>query len=301
MHSGVEHMNRNVIVSCAVTGAGDTVGKHPSIPVTPGQIADACIEAAKAGAAIAHIHVRDPETGAPSHDVDLYREVVERVRSSDTDVALNITAGGGGDWFPGEEDPARPGPGTMLQTPRERHAPVAELLPEICTLDCGSYNFADNVYVSTAPWLREQAKLIQDSGVKPEIECFELGHIRMAKQLIAEGLVDDDPMFQLCLGIPWAAEADPDTMLAMRNQLPNNAIWAAFGVGRMQMPMAAQAVLMGGNVRVGLEDNLYLSKGVFGSNGQLVEKAVNIIEQLGARAVTPTEARDMLGLRTPGQ
>ncbi len=292
-------MNRNVIVSCAVTGAGDTVDKHPAIPVTPEQIADACIEAARAGAAIAHIHVRDPESGAPSHDISLYREVVERVRASDTDVVLNITAGGGGDWFPGEKDPASPGPGTMLQKPAERHAPVAELRPEICTLDCGSYNFADNVYVSTAPWLREQARLIQESGVKPEIECFDLGHIRFARQLMAEGLIDDDPLFQLCLGIPWAAEADAETMLAMRNKLPANAHWAAFGVGRMQMPMAAQAVLMGGNVRVGLEDNLYLEKGVFGSNGQLVEKAVHIIEQLGARAVSPAEARDRLGLRAP--
>lgn len=292
-------MNRNVIVSCAVTGAGDTVDKHPAIPVTPVQIADACIEAAEAGAAIAHIHVRDPETGGPSHDLDLYREVVERARAAHTDVCLNITAGGGGDWFPGEDDPAVAGPGTWLQTPAERHAPVAELLPEICTLDCGSYNFADNVYVSTAPWLREHARLIQAAGVKPEIECFELGHIRLARQLVADGLIDDDPLFQLCLGIPWAAEANPETMLAMRNQLPANAHWAAFGVGRMQMPMAAQAVLLGGNVRVGLEDNLYLEKGVFGSNGELVAKAVHIIEQLGARAVSPAEARERLGLRTP--
>jgi len=293
-------MNQNVIISCAVTGAGDTVDKHPAIPVTPEQIAQAAIDAAKAGAAVAHIHVRDPKTGAPSHDVNLYREVVERVRSSDTDVVLNITAGGGGDWFPGEDDPAVAGPGTLLQKPAERHAPVAELLPEICTLDCGSYNFADNVYISTAPWLREHAKLIQDSGVKPEIECFELGHIRMAKRLIAEGLIDADPLFQLCLGIPWAAEADPETMLAMRNQLPDNAIWAAFGVGRMQMPMAAQAVLMGGNVRVGLEDNLYLSKGVHASNAQLVEKAAGLVENLGARTMTPAEAREHLGLRKPG-
>jgi len=293
-------MNRNVIISCAVTGAGDTVGKHPSIPVTPEQIADACIEAARAGAAIAHIHVRDPETGAPSHDRALYREVVERVRAADTDVVLNITACGGGDWFPGEDDPAVAGPGTSLQTPAERHAPIGELLPEICTLDCGSYNFADNVYVSTAPMLREQAALIQKSGVKPEIECFELGHIRFARQLIAEGLIDDDPLFQLCLGIPWAAEADTETMVALRNKLPANANWAAFGVGRMQMPMAAQSVLMGGNVRVGLEDNIYLDKGVFASNGQLVERAVSITEQLGSRVVTPAEARDMLGLRKPG-
>ena len=292
-------MNRNVIVSCAVTGAGDNVGKHPSIPITPEQIADACIEAARAGAAIAHIHVRDPATGAPSHDRALYREVMERVRAADTDVVMNITAGGGGDWFPAEDDPAQPGPGTHLQGPAERHAPVAETLPEICTLDCGSYNFANNVYVNTAPWLRQQAGLIQQSGVKPEIECFDLGHVRLARQLIAEGLIDDDPLFQLCLGIPWAAEADTRTMAALCDKLPANAHWAAFGVGRMQMPMAAQAVLLGGNVRVGLEDNIYLDKGVFASNGQLVERAVSITEQLGSRVATPAEAREQLGLRKP--
>jgi uncharacterized protein (DUF849 family) len=292
-------MNRNVIISCAVTGAGDTVNKHPAIPTTPEEIANACIDAAQAGAAIAHIHVRDPETGAPSHDRALYREVVERVRAADTDVALNITAGGGGDWFPGEDDPAVAGAGTSLQKPSERHAPVGELLPEICTLDCGSYNFADNVYISPAPWLREQAKLIQGSGVKPEIECFELGHVRLARQLISEGLIDNDPLFQLCLGIPWAAEADTETMVALRNKLPSNAHWAAFGVGRLQMPMAAQAVLLGGNVRVGLEDNIYLDKGVHASNGQLVERAVEITERLGARAATPAEARERLGLRDP--
>lgn len=293
-------MNRNVIVTCAVTGAGDTVDKHPAIPVTPEQIGDACIEAARAGAAIAHVHVRDPETGGPSFDVELYRRVVERVRAADTDVALNITAGGGGDWVPGEADPAQPGAGTHLQTPAERHAAVAELRPELCTLDCGSYNFADNVYIDTAPWLREHARLIQDSGVKPELECFELGHVRLARQLIADGLINGDPLFQLCLGIPWAAEADGETMLAMRNKLPANATWAAFGVGRMQMPMVAQSVLLGGNVRVGLEDNLYLEKGVFGSNGELVEKAVHIIEQLGARAVSPAKAREMLNVPGPG-
>lgn len=293
-------MNRDVIMTCAVTGAGDTFGKHPAIPVTPRQIADACIEAAQAGAAIAHIHVRDPKTGAPSHDLALYREVVERVRSAETDVVINITAGGGGDWFPGEGDPAIAGPGTNLQKPAERHAPIRELLPEICTLDCGSYNSADNVYVSTAPWLRKQAGLIQRSGVKPEIECFELGHIRLAHQLMREGLLDGDPLFQLCLGIPWGAEADSETLLVMRNKLPANANWAAFGVGRMQMPMAAQSVLMGGNVRIGLEDNLYLDKGIFASNGQLVERAVTIVEQLGGHAVTPTKARDLLGLATPG-
>lgn len=294
-------MNRNVIVSCAVTGAGDTVGRHPAIPVTPQQIADAALEAARAGAAIAHIHVRDPETGAPSHDTALFREVVERVRAADTDVVLNLTAGGGGDWVPGDGDPATGGPGTDLQTPAERHAPVEALLPEICTLDCGSYNFADSVYVSPATWLREHARLIQASGVKPEIECFELGHVRMGRQLIDEGLIDGEPLFQLCLGIPWAAEADPATMLALRDKLPANAHWAAFGIGRQQMPMAVQAALLGGNVRVGLEDNLYLEKGVFASNGQLVDKVVGLLEGLGARVQTPAEARDTLGLRAPAR
>lgn len=292
-------MNRDVIISCAVTGAGDTPGKHPGVPVTPAAIAKAAVEAARAGAAIAHIHVRDPDTGAPSHDPALYREVVERVRAADTDVVLNITAGGGGDWVPSAEDPSRGGPGTSLQTPAERHAAVAELRPEICTLDCGTYNAGDAVYLSTAPWLREQAGLIQASGVKPELECFDLGQVRFARQLIAEGLIDDDPLFQLCLGIPWGAEADPETMLAMRNKLPANASWTAFGIGRMQMPMAAQSVLLGGHVRVGLEDNLYLDKGVFASNGQLVERAADIVTRLGARAVTPMDARGILGLRNP--
>ena len=292
-------MNRKVIISCAVTGAGDTIERNPAVPVTPRAIADACIEAAQAGAAVAHIHVRDPETGAHSHDPALFREVVERVRSSDTDVVLNMTAGGGGDWVPSEEDPAQGGHGTDLLTPERRHLPVGELLPEICTLDCGSYNFADNLYVNTAPWARRQAELIQAAGVKPEIECFDLGHVRLARQLYNDGLVDDPPLFQLCLGIPWGAEADPETMLAMRNKLPDSAHWAAFGIGRDQLPMAAQAVLLGGNVRVGLEDNLFLSKGVLASNGALVDKALTTIENLGARAVTPAEARTTLGLRDP--
>ena len=293
-------MNRNVIITCPVTGAGDTVNKHPAIPVTPEEIAQAAIDAARAGAAVAHIHVRDPKTGEPSHDVALYREVVDRVRSADVDVVLNLTAGGGGDWSPSEDDPSRGGPGTHMQTPEERHAAVAECLPEICTLDCGSYTFADGVYVNPAPWVRRQAELVRAAGVKPEIECFDLGHARLGRQIVEEGLVDGDPLFQICLGIPWGAEADTETMLAMRNKLPANAIWSAFGVGRMQMPMVAQSVLLGGHVRVGLEDNLYLSKGVHGSNAQLVEKAASIVENLGARAMTPAEAREHLGLRAPG-
>ena len=290
-------MNREVIVSCAVTGAGDTVGKHPGVPVTPEEISDAAIEAARAGAAIAHIHVRDPETGQGTNDPVLFKEVMERIRESDTDVVINLTAGGGGDFFPNDDNPGVGGPGTDVQSPEERHAHVGELLPEMCSLDCGSYNFSDFVYLNTENWVRRQAALIQDSGVKPELECFDLGHVWLAKQLIADGLVDDPPFFQLCLGVPWAAEANPETMLAMRNMLPEGAHWAAFGVGRHQMTMAAQSVLLGGHVRVGLEDNLYLEKGVLASNGQLVEKAVGIVESLGARALSPAEARDKLGLK----
>jgi uncharacterized protein (DUF849 family) len=293
-------MNDEVIITCALTGAGDTVGVHPAIPVTPEQIADAAIEAAKAGAAVAHVHVRDPDTGAIAHDVDLFREVVERIRESDTDVVINLTAGGGGDLFLADDDPTVAAPGTDIQTPEERHAPIAECLPEICSLDCGSYNFADGIYVDPAPWVRRHAKLIQEAGVRPELECFDLGHIWLAKQLIAEGLVDDPAWFQLCVGVRWGAEATPETLLAMRNMLPEGAQWTALGVGRHQMPIAAQAVLLGGNVRVGLEDNLYLEKGVFASNGQLVEKAVSIVEHLGARVLTPEETRAKLGLRRHG-
>ncbi|MFC0266849.1 3-keto-5-aminohexanoate cleavage protein [Kushneria aurantia] len=294
-------MNPNVILTCAVTGAGDTPQRNSAVPVTPEQIARSAIEAAKAGASIAHIHVRDPDTGGVSHDSAHFREVVERVRAADTDIVLNLTAGGGGDLFPqltGGE--LRAGPGSDLQTPAERHAPVGELLPEICTLDCGSLNFGDMVYLNSADWLREQAALVRDAGVKPELECFDTGHVRFARQLIEEGLIDDEPLFQLCLGIPWGAEADTQTMLTMRDRLPANAHWAAFGIGRMQMPMVAQAVLLGGHVRVGLEDNLYLSKGVKADNAGLVEKAAGIVEALGARVMTPAETRARLGLRTPG-
>lgn len=292
-------MQKKVIISCAVTGAGATTDKNQHVPVTPKEIADSAIKAAKAGATIAHIHVRDPKTGELSHDPELFREVVERVRESDTDVVLNITAGGGGDWIPSSQDPTVGGLGTDIQTPEERHEPVGKLLPEICTLDCGSVNFGEQIYISPPDWLRKQARLIQQSGVKPELECFDTGQIRFANQLIKEGLIDGDPMFQFCLGIPWGADADTETMQYMRNKVPENAHWAAFGIGRLQMPMAAQSLLLGGHVRVGLEDNLYLKKGVLASNEQLVEKAVSIIEHLGSEPMTPQEARVHLGLRNP--
>ena len=292
-------MNYDVVVTCAVTGAGDTVGRHPGVPVTPKQIADAAIEAAKAGAAVAHIHVRDPETGKGSRDPELFKEVVDRIRSNGTDVVINLTSGMGGDWVPSAENPALPGPGTDMIGPLERVAHVQDLLPEICSLDCGTMNFGDGneIYISTPLFLRKMAELTKEWGVKPELEVFELGHIRFAKQMIAEGLIAEPPMFQICLGIPWGADQTVDTMKVMKDDLPAGANWAGFGISRMQMPMAAAAVAMGGNVRVGLEDNIWLERGVLATNAQLVERVVGIIERMGARAVTPAEARTKLGLR----
>ena len=291
-------MNKNVIITCAVTGAADTLARHPDIPVTTAQVAEAVISAAKAGAAVAHIHVRDPETAQGSRDVGLFTEVVERVRASDTDVIINLTAGMGGSWFPSDgDDPSQPGPGTDMVGPEERLAHVDKLRPEICSLDCGTMNFGGNyTYINTPPYLRTMAKMAQEMGVKPELEVFDLGQIRLARSLIDDGLIDAPPMFQICLGIPWGAGADTETMSAMKAALPADAIWAGFGISRMEMPMVAQAVLLGGNVRVGLEDNIFLDKGVLASNGMLVERAVEIIERLGARVVGPDEARAIMKL-----
>ena len=292
-------MNNEVIVTCAVTGAGDTLGKHPEVPVTPEQISNAAIAAAKAGASVAHIHVRDPETGLGSRDVNLFKEVVERIRDSETDVVINLTAGMGGDWIPSEEDPSMPGPGTDMIGPEERLAHVKEIHPEICSLDCGTMNFGNGneIYISPPGYLREMASMIQEWGVKPELEVFELGQIRFAKQMIKEGLINEPPMFQICLGIPWGAEQTVDSMKVMKDELPTNASWASFGIGRMQMPMAAAAVAMGGKVRVGLEDNLYLEKGVLASNGQLVIRIIEIIQRMGSRVLSPQETRDKLKLK----
>jgi uncharacterized protein (DUF849 family) len=292
-------MNYDVVVTCAVTGAGDTTGRSPHVPVTPKEIADAVIEAAKAGAAIAHIHVRDPETGKGSRDPALFKQVVDRVRDSDTDVIINLTAGMGGDWVPDADDPAMPGPGTDMVGPEERLLHVEECLPEICSLDCGTLNFGngDLIYISTPPTLRKMAELIKEWGVKPELEVFELGHIRFARQLISEGIIADPPMFQICLGIPWGADQSVDTMKVMKDHLPPDANWSSFGISRMQMPMAAAAVAMGGNARVGLEDNIYLDRGVLATNGQLVTRVIEIIERMGGRALSPAEARNKMKLR----
>lgn len=284
-------MNNEVIISCALTGAGDTVGKHPGVPVTPEQIAASAVEAAKAGAAVAHVHVRDPKTGQFSRDIELYKEAAKLIRECGVDMILNITAGMGADFVPSDENPAVGGPGTDMISVAERMAHIEVIKPEICTLDCGSMNYATTSYIATMDMLRETARRIQTCGVKPEIEVFELGHIWQAKQLIKEGLIDPDPIFQLCMGVPYGAEATTKNMIAMIDALPEGAMWGAFGISRMQMPMATQAVLLGGNLRVGLEDNLYLDKGVLATNGQLVERAREIVERMGGKVLTPAEAR----------
>ncbi|MFE0930041.1 3-keto-5-aminohexanoate cleavage protein [Streptomyces mutabilis] len=292
-------MTENVIITCALTGAGDTVRKSPHVPVTPEQIARNAVEAAAAGAAVVHIHVRDPQTGEPSRDPKLYREVVERVKETGTDVVINLTAGMGGDLVIDPDDPLTHLPGTDLVSGLERLPHVEDLLPDICTLDCGSLNFGDgsNLYVSTPDMLRTGARRIQELGVRPELEIFDTGQLWFAKQLLADGLLDDPTVFQLCMGIPWGAPADPGVLQSMVNMLPDGARWASFALGRMQMPWVAQSILLGGHVRVGLEDNLYLGKGNKATNAQLVERAVTITESIGARVATPDEARATLGLK----
>lgn len=293
-------MNLKPILTCALTGAGDTVGRSEHVPVTPKQIAASAVEAAEAGASAVHIHVRDPETGAPSRDNALYREVVDRIRQTGVDIVINLTAGMGGDLVIGQDDPLLFEEGTDLVNGLDRLPHVEELLPDICTLDCGSLNFGDGsqVYISTPDMLRAGAKRIQELGVRPELEIFDTGQLWFAKTMHAEGLIDDPTMFQLCTGIPYGAPADPGVLMSMVNMLPEGAQWASFSIGRGQMPWVAQSVLLGGHARVGLEDNLYLSRGVKATNGQLTEKAVNIIEQLGARVATPDETRATLKLRS---
>jgi 3-dehydrocarnitine:acetyl-CoA trimethylamine transferase len=296
-------MNTEVFITCAVTGVGATTDRSDLVPVTPLQIVDAALEAADAGAAIVHIHVRDPENGGPSRDPALYREVVEAIRASDVDVVLNLTAGMGGDLvLGGVETPLPPSTrGTDMAGATERLAHVAELRPEICTLDCGTMNFAEGDYVmtNTPSMLREMARLIQALGVRPEIELFDSGHLVFAKQLIAEGLVDEPAMLQLCMGIPYGAPDDPGTLLALVHQLPAGCVFSAFAIGRMQLPYVALAPVVGGNVRVGLEDNIWLERGVKATNGQLVERAVTILEAMNVRVLGPGEVRERLQLTAP--
>lgn len=287
-------------MTCAVTGGADSSSKSHHVPVTPKEIADSSIDAAKAGAAIVHVHVRDPNTGQASRDLNLYRELVDRIRSSETDVVINITTGMGGDLYLGPDNaPLDFQAGTDCVGQVERQAHIEELLPEICTLDCGSFNFSDGnyVYVSSPDMLRLGAKRLQTIGVKPELEVFDLGHVWLAKKMIEEGLLSGSPLLQICLNIAYGAQATPRNFQTMVDNLPEGANWGGFATGALQMPMAAQSALLGGNVRVGLEDNLYLERGVLATNAQLVERARGIIEGMGAKIQTPAQARETLGLK----
>ena len=291
-------MNNKVFISCAVTGSGDTSKKHPDLPKTPKQIANAAIEAAKAGAAIAHIHVREPD-GKPSRRIELYDEVVDRIRSSETDVILNLTTGMGGDLEIGSGiNPLDIGPNTDMANIMERIANAEKCLPEICSLDCGSLNFGDNtmVIVNTPNDIRKAAKRLKEIDVKPEIETFDLGNMWFGSQLVKEGLIKDPPLFQICLGIPWGAPATISAMKAFIDLIPKGSHWAGFAISKMEMPFVAHTVSLGGNVRVGLEDYLYLEKGVLATNAQLVEKAIRIITDMGASILTPEETRKKLKL-----
>ena len=294
-------MNTDVFITCAVTGSGATQDRSHHVPRSPEQIADSAIKAAKAGAAVVHCHVRDPETGAPSRDVALYREVTERIRDSDTDVVLNLTAGMGGDIVFGDvENPMQLNKaGTDMAGATERMAHITECLPEICTLDCGTLNFAEADYVmtNTPGMLVAMGQMMTDLGVKPEIEAFDTGHLWYAKELVAQGVLDSPALVQLCMGVKWGAPDDLNTFMAMANNVPQDWTFSAFGLGRNQMAYVAAAVLAGGHVRVGLEDNLWLDRGVLAENHDLVTRARGIIEAMGAKLMGPEAVREKLGLQ----
>ena len=292
--------NKNVFITCAVTGSGGTQDRSSHVPRSPKQIANSAIDAAKAGAAVVHCHVRDPDTGEPSRKLEYYREVTDRIRDSDVDVVLNLTAGMGGDMvFGGGENPLPPIDGTDMVGPQERVAHIAECLPEICTLDCGTMNFAEADYVmtNTPGALREMGRLMTQLKVRPEIEAFDTGHLWFAKQLVEEGVLKEPALVQLCMGIPWGAPDDLNTFMAMVNNVPKSWVFSAFSIGRNQMSYVAASVLAGGNVRVGLEDNLWLEKDVLATNAQLVERAVTIIENMGSAVIGPQRVRDRLKLK----
>lgn len=292
-------MNRDVFITCAVTGSGGSQDRSPHVPRSPQQIAESAIAAAKAGAAIVHCHVRDPETGAPSRKLEYYREVTDRIRDADVDVVLNLTAGMGGDMvFGPTEHPLPTVEGTDMIGASARVQHVAECLPEICTLDCGTMNFAEADYVmtNTPGMLTAMGRMMTALGVKPEIEAFDTGHLWFAKQLVSDGVLEAPALVQLCMGVPWGAPDDLNTFMAMVNNVPDDWTFSAFGLGRHQMAYVAAAVLAGGNVRVGLEDNLWLGKGELAQNWQLVERAGSIIENMGGRVIGAAEVREKLGL-----
>jgi uncharacterized protein (DUF849 family) len=292
-------MSRPVIITCAVTGGDHGIAlRNPHVPVTPEEIANECIAAAKAGAAVAHIHVRDIETKQATMDLALYREVVTRLRASDTDIIINLTCGPGAFYIPSDDNPQVAGPGSDLASPEARVAHILELKPEICSVDVVTFNHGGRVFMNTAAHLEQMAELIKSVGTKPELEAFDLGNVLHAKDLIKRGVIDGPGLFQFCLGIPWGAPATVDSMSYLRSHLPDDAVWAGFGVAAMEFPMAAAAVLLGGHVRVGLEDNIFLERGKLAEgNAPLVARAVDIIESIGERVATPDEAREILGLR----
>jgi len=292
-------INKEVFITCAVTGAGETRERSPHVPRSPRAIADSAIEAAEAGAAIVHCHVRDPISGEPSRNSDLYRELTELIRASSVDVVLNLTTGMGGDLILGSvEQPLPPASRSDMAGATERMEPIAQCRPEICTLDCGTMNFAEADYVmtNTPGMLRAMGHMIAQLGVQAEIEAFDTGHLWLARQLVDEGILPAPVMVQLCMGVPWGAPDDLNTLMAMVNNVPNDWCWSAFSLGAAQFPFVAAAVLAGGNVRVGLEDNLYLERGVLATNGQLVERAVKIVELMGAKVVGPAQVRQRLSL-----
>ena len=289
----------NIFITCAITGSGSTQDLSSNVPRSPKQIANSAIAAAKAGAAVVHCHVRDPKTGVPSRDPRLYRELTDRIRDSKTDVILNLTAGMGGDMFFGP--PSAPLPlknETDMGSAESRMEPIADCLPEICTLDCGSMNFGEGDYVmtNTPDMLRTMGSMMTALGIKPEIEAFETGHLWFAKQLVKEGVIESPALVQLCMGIPWGAPNDLNTYMAMVNNIPSDWHWSSFSISRDQMPYVAASVLAGGNVRVGLEDNIWLEKGVLATNESLVKKATTIIEAMGSTLMSPQQVRDLLGL-----
>jgi uncharacterized protein (DUF849 family) len=288
-----------IIITCAVTGSTmDALRINPAVPVTPKQIADECLAARAAGAAVVHIHVRNPETGVPSMELALYEEVVNRIRSANSDVLINLTTGPGARYAPSDEDPMRAHKDSTMASPEKRVEHVLHLRPELCSLDIATMTFPNYAFVNMPAHLDRMASMIQDAGVKPELEVFDMGHVRLANNMVQRGIIRERPLFQLCLGVPWTAPASTAGMMALAGELQPGAQWAAFGISSQEFPMVAQAVILGGHVRVGLEDNIYLSRGQLAQgNAPLVARAATIIESLGSSVATPAEARAILGLR----
>ena len=293
-------INPKTFITCAVTGNLTKPEQTPHLPITTQHIVDECLAAADEGAAAVHIHVRDPKTGRPSMDVNLYREVVERLRAKAPQLIINLTTGPGGRYVPSEADPKVYAPGTTLLPPLERVKHVVELKPDVCSLDLNTMNSGPDVVINTPANVRKMAKAINDAGVLPELEVFDSGDMHLARDLLADGTLKSPPLYTIVMGVKYGFASTPETLMYARGLLAPGARWSAFGIGRAEFPMLAQTWLLGGHVRVGLEDNIYLSKGVLAkSNAELVAKARRMLEDLGASVATPADARGILGL--PGR